>query len=52
MNKDYFKGRILVLATKHEKEKVMANILEKELGVQVVVPADFDTDKLVHLREK
>lgn len=45
MNKDYFKGRALVLATKHEKEKVMAQILEKELGVRVVVPADFDTDQ-------
>ncbi len=45
MSKDYFKGRVLVLATKHEKEKVMAQILEKELGVKVVVPADFNTDK-------
>ncbi len=45
MSKDYFKGRTLVLATKHEKEKVMAQILEKELGVKVVVPADFDTDQ-------
>ncbi len=45
MNKNYFKGRTLVLATKHEKEKVMAQILEKELGVKVVVPADFDTDQ-------
>ncbi len=45
MSKDYFKGRTLVLATKHEKEKVMAKILEKELGVTVVVPADFDTDQ-------
>ncbi len=45
MIKDYFKGRTLVLATKHEKEKVMAQILEKELGVKVVVPVDFDTDQ-------
>ncbi len=45
MTKDYFKGRTLVLATKHEKEKVMAEILEKELGVTVIVPVDFDTDQ-------
>lgn len=45
MSKDYFEGRILVLATKHEKEKVMSQILEKELGVKVLVPADFDTDQ-------
>lgn len=45
MQKDYFKGRILVLATKHEKEKVMTQILEKELGVKVIVPSDFDTDR-------
>jgi len=45
MSKDYFKGRTLVLATKHEKEKVISQILEKELGVKVVVPTDFDTDQ-------
>ena len=45
MIKDYFKGRTAVLATKHEKEKVMEAILEKGLGVKVVVPADFDTDQ-------
>ena len=45
MKKDYFKGRKMVLATKHEKEKVMAPILERELGVKIIVPTDFDTDK-------
>lgn len=45
MSKDYFKGRTIVLATKHEKEKVISKILEKELGVKVVVPTDFDTDQ-------
>ena len=45
MGKDYFKGRTLTLATKHEKEKVMAQIPKKEPGVKVVVPADFDADQ-------
>jgi len=41
-----FKGRTLLIATKHEKEKVIAPILEKELGVKCVVSSDFDTDTL------
>ena len=32
-----FKGRNLLIATKHEKEKVIAPILEKELGVKCFV---------------
>ena len=39
-----FKGRKLLIATKHEKEKVMAPILEKELGVKCVVAPNLDTD--------
>lgn len=41
-----FKGRNLLIATKHEKEKVIAPILEKELGVKCFVTSDFDTDAL------
>ena len=41
-----FKGRKLVIATKHEKEKVIAPILEKELGVKCFVAPDLDTDLL------
>jgi len=41
-----FKGRNLLIATKHEKEKVIAPILEKELGVKCFVAPDFDTDEL------
>jgi hypothetical protein len=41
---DFFLGRKALLATKHKKEKVIAPILEKEFGVKVVVPLDFDTD--------
>ncbi len=41
-----FKGRNLLIATKHEKEKVIAPILEKELGVKCFVPLNLDTDEL------
>ncbi len=41
-----FKGRKLLIATKHEKEKAIAPILEKELGVRCFVPTNFDTDTL------
>lgn len=43
---DWFKGRKLVIATKHKKETVIAPILEEELGVECFVPDDFDTDVL------
>lgn len=38
-----FTNRIAILATMHQKELVMAPILE-ELGLKVVVPANFNTD--------
>jgi hypothetical protein len=41
-----FKKRNLLIATKHEKEKVIAPILEKELGVKCFIAPDFDSDKL------
>jgi hypothetical protein len=41
-----FKGRDLLIATKHKKEKVIAPILERELGVKCFISADFDTDEL------
>lgn len=41
-----FRDRNLVIATMHEKEKVIAPILENELGVKCVVALNFDTDKL------
>lgn len=43
---DIFKGRKLVIATKHEKEKVIAPIIERELGLKCIVIPAFDTDKL------
>lgn len=41
-----FAGRRLLIATKHEKEKVIAPILERELGVTCFVSEKFDTDTL------
>lgn len=41
-----FKGRNLVIATKHEKEKVIAPILVKELGVKCFIDLGLDTDEL------
>lgn len=40
-----FDGRLLVIATKHEKETVIAPIVEKSLGVNCVVPENFDSDQ-------
>ena len=43
---DLFRGRRLVIATMHGKERVIAPILEEALGVEVVVPdiSNFNTD--------
>jgi len=41
-----FQDRKLIIATKHEKEKVIAPILEKALGVSCIVHDQFDTDLL------
>ena len=43
---ELFVGRNLFIATKHKKEKVIAPILEKELGVTCKATDDFDTDTL------
>jgi hypothetical protein len=37
-------NRTAVLATMHQKERVMSPILQLELGVKISVPANFDTD--------
>jgi hypothetical protein len=42
---DLFKARSCVLATQHGKEEVIAPLLERELGVKVLVPRGFDTDR-------
>ena len=41
-----FSGRKLLIATKHEKEKVISPLLEMELGVKCIVAENFDTDML------
>lgn len=41
-----FTKRILMIASKHKKEKVIAPILEKELNVKCIVTENFDTDEL------
>jgi hypothetical protein len=39
-----FKGRKLLIATKHNKEHVIAPILEEGLGVHCFVPDNYDSD--------
>jgi len=41
-----FEDRKLIIATKHEKEKVIAPLLEQALGVSCFVHETFDTDIL------
>jgi len=43
---DYFENRSLLIATKHQKEKVIVPLLEKHLGITTVITNDFDTDVL------
>lgn len=45
-NLDFFSGRRLLIVTKHQKETVIAPLLEEALGVQCVVAKNFDTDSL------
>ena len=39
-----FKGRSLLIATKHKKDQIISPIFEKEFGVKCFVPDHFDTD--------
>ena len=41
----FFKDRKLIIATKHEKERVITPLLKEHLEVEIFVPTDFDTDK-------
>ena len=41
-----FQNRKIIVATKHQKEQVIAPILEKELGVSCFTDETFDTDAL------
>ncbi len=40
-----FVGRKLVIATMHKKECVIAPLLEQQLGVNIIIPSGFNTDK-------
>lgn len=44
--KGIFAGRKILIASKHHKEKVMAPLLESNLGVECIVNSTFDTDIL------
>jgi len=41
----WFKGRSVVIATRHRKEAVIAPMLERGLGVHCLVSHDLDTDR-------
>jgi len=41
-----FENRKLVIVTKHKKERVIAPLLEKHLGVVCFVSEGFDTNTL------
>ncbi len=38
------RNRLAVLATMHRKEQAIAPLLEQELGIQLIVPPDLNTD--------
>jgi hypothetical protein len=43
-NQLLFNNRVGILATMHRKERVIAPLLEQELGIKVIVPQNFNTD--------
>ncbi len=43
---DIYRGRRAVLATQHGKEQAIAPALRSVLGLEIIVPADLDTDSL------
>lgn len=44
MQNQLFNNRVGILATMHQKEKVIAPLLQQELGIKVIVPSNFNTD--------
>ncbi|MGB3640028.1 MAG: DUF6671 family protein [Rivularia sp. (in: cyanobacteria)] len=40
-----FKNQVAVLATMHKKERVIAPLFDKKLGIKVTVPQSFNTDR-------
>jgi len=45
-DKDLFRGRRLIIATRHKKEEAIAPELENRLGVTCIVPENFNTNML------
>ena len=43
--RNYFESRKIIIATKHQKEQVIAPLLSHELGLSCFVPDNFDTDR-------
>jgi hypothetical protein len=41
----FFNGRKLIIATKHQKERVILPLVKANMHVDVFVPSDYDTDK-------
>lgn len=41
----FFEYRVGVLATMHKKEEVIAPILEKKLGIKIIIPEGFNSDQ-------
>jgi hypothetical protein len=41
----FFNGRKLIIATKHQKGKVILPLVKANMLVEVFVPSDYDTDK-------
>ena len=44
VNHSWFENRIAVIATMHQKERVIAPLLETVLGIKIKVSSQFDTD--------
>jgi hypothetical protein len=40
-----WKNRTCILATMHQKEQIIAPLVEKSLGIKITVPTDFNTDQ-------
>lgn len=44
-NHNFFINRLAIIATMHEKERVIAPILLKKIGLKAAVPPNFNTDE-------
>lgn len=44
MSNSFFANRVGVIATMHQKESVIAPLLEQQLNIKTIVPVNFNTD--------